>query len=267
MFFVSCYTYFDMTILIVFTTFILGLLVGSFLNVLTFRLMANTSIVLGRSHCQMCGMLIRARDLVPVLSYLWLWGKCRDCREPISRQYPLVELATGLAFGLVAVAHLFGAVEFLPSVFARDLVFTAILVSLFVFDYRWLVLPDQVTVPLIVFALATNLWLGVSAMSLLVGAIVGGGLYFGLWVISRGAWVGSGDIRLGAAMGFMLGWPGVLIALYISYLLGGVVAIALLVGGHAKRGTVLPMGTFLTIGTFIVLILQQVYPEWIQLLV
>jgi leader peptidase (prepilin peptidase)/N-methyltransferase len=255
-----------MDMLIVLVAILLGLLVGSFLNVLTFRLMSNTSVVFGRSHCQMCGVLLRARDLIPIFSYLLLLGKCRDCDQPISRQYPLVELATAVAFGIIAVVHLYGVPPFNGLALARDLVFTTALISLFVFDYRWLVLPDQVTIPLIVLAILFNVGLGATSIELIVGALVGGGLYFGLWAISRGAWVGSGDIRLGAAMGFMLSWPGILVALYISYLIGGVVAILLLVTGQKKRGTVLPMGTFLTIGTFAVMVLLQIYPDWIQLL-
>lgn len=256
-----------MEILIIISAVAFGLMIGSFLNVLTFRLMANTTVIFGRSHCQACGVIIRARDLIPVFSYLWLWGKCRDCEQPISKQYPIVEIATASAFGLVAIAHLYGVADFSLLAFARDIVFSAILVSLFVFDYRWMVLPDQITLPLIVLAIIFNVALGLNPISLLVGALVGGGLYFGLWAISRGSWVGSGDIRLGAAMGFMLGWPGILVALYVSYLLGGVVAIILLATGQKKRGAVLPMGTFLTIGTFSVLVLQQFFPDWIQLLI
>lgn len=256
-----------MEILIIVFSAILGLAIGSFLNVLTFRLMSNTSVVFGRSHCQTCGILLRARDLIPVFSFLWLLGKCRDCEQPISKQYPLVEIATAVGFGIIAASHIYGVEPFNGLALARDLVFTTALVSLFVFDYRWLVLPDQVTIPLIVTAILFNIALGATSIELIVGALVGGGLYFGLWAVSRGSWVGSGDIRLGAAMGFMLGWPGVLVALYIAYLIGGVVAIVLLSTGHKKRGTVLPMGTFLVAGTFIVMVLQQVYPDWISLLI
>lgn len=255
-----------MEILIIIFAVLLGLVVGSFLNVAAFRMMADTSIVFGRSHCQMCGMFLRARDLIPVFSYIWLRGKCRDCKQSISKQYPLVEAATAIVFGLVATSHLYGVAGFDGWVLARDLVFSAALIVLFVFDKRWLVLPDQITLPLIVFAIIANLMLGINAISLLVGALVGGGLYFGLWAISRGRWVGSGDMRMGAAMGFMLGWPGVLVALYLAYLIGGVVAVVMLASGHRRWGNVLPMGTFLAIGTIAVLLLQQIYPDWILLL-
>lgn len=249
---------------IIFLATILGLVLGSFMNVLTFRLISGSSIVMGRSQCQTCGFLLKARDLIPVVSFLWLLGKCRQCDNPISWQYPAVEMLTAVIFAVVTIVHL-QAPTLVPLMLARDLVFAFGLIALFVFDYRWLVLPDQLTLPLCVLAILFNIGLGVNAVSLFAGAMVGGGLYFGLWAISRGAWVGSGDIRMGTMMGLMVGFPAIMFALYVSYLVGGVVALVLLLSGKKQHGSTLPMGTFLSIGTLATLIIQIIRPDYLML--
>ncbi|PJE76263.1 hypothetical protein COV04_00050 [Candidatus Uhrbacteria bacterium CG10_big_fil_rev_8_21_14_0_10_48_11] len=238
--------------------FILGLLVGSFLNVLTLRIIAGESIVLGRSHCPHCKTPLRLFDMIPVMSYVMLRGNCRNCDASISPQYPLLELASAFAFVGIGASYFANgfSTAFLPLL-VRNLVLTAGLLALFVFDVRWYVVPDSVSLPLIAFAFLTNLWLGIPLGSLLLGAAVGGGFYAILHLASRGRWVGSGDIRLGALLGVILSWPVTLVGLYLAYLIGGAFGILLLVRGKAKRGAILPMGVFLTAATF----LCMLYPE------
>lgn len=245
--------------------FLFGLVVGSFLNVLTLRLVAEESIVWPASHCPHCKHALAWFDLIPVVSFLERRGRCRYCRKSISWQYPLVELATAVAFALVAWVHrdlLITGSWFAILLFARDLLFTTGLIALFIFDFRWYIVPDEVSLPLIGMAVVLNLVLRVSWLSLLVGVVVGGGFYFLLWSLSKGKWVGSGDIRLGALLGVMLGWPGTLFALYVAYLVGGFSAIVLLATNRKKMKSLLPMGVFLTIGAFAVILFSSWLMAW-----
>lgn len=245
---------------------VLGLMIGSFLNMLTMRLANEESLRPQRSYCPHCRHILAAKDLIPVLSFVWLNGRCRYCHAPISWQYPLVELATAILFVFIAARH-FGSTTYyiLPTtyfLFIRDLVFTSGLIALFVLDFRWYIVPDAVSIPLIIFAFAANIFLGMPLTSLLWGMIIGGGLYFLLWSLSQGRWVGSGDIRLGLLLGAMLGASGTLAALFVAYIIGGIIAALLLATGRKQFGSKLPMGTFLTIGAFIALLYGNVLEWW-----
>lgn len=233
---------------------VFGLIVGSFLNVLTLRLMEERSFVMGRSACQKCGHVLGAFDLLPVLSFIWLRGQCRYCAAPISWQYPVVEFFTAVSFVIVFWLHISELmVGVAPWAFLRDLVFVAGYMALFIFDTRWSVVPDQVTIPLIVFGFFANLLLGFSIFSLLGGMVIGGGWFLLLWVISRGRWIGSGDIRLGILLGATLGLAGTALALYFAYVVGGIIAVGLLLSGRKQWQSTLPMGAFLMASGFAVL--------------
>lgn len=235
-----------------------GLVIGSFLNVVTIRIATGESFAAQRSHCPSCKHALGIVDLVPVLSYVWLRGKCRYCQTHISWQYPLVEIGTAIAFGLVVWSHGGG----LTLALARDLVFTAGLLALFIFDVRWYIVPDEVSLPLGITAVVANLAFGMSVWSLGLGIAVGAGLYFALWALSGGRWVGSGDIRLGFVLGAMVGWPQALGALYIAYMVGGVTAAVLLLLRKKKFGGILPMGTFLTTGTLCMIVFGDGVVAW-----
>ena len=239
---------------------VLGLGVGSFLNVLTLRLMSGEPIVMGRSACPHCHARLAARDLIPVVSYLALRGRCRSCHAPISPWYAAVELSTAACFALVALhsgpALLMASSGVMLQFFAQ-LVLTAGFIALFVFDVRWLVVPDVISLPLAVFALAANLTLGVAWQSLLLGALIGGGGYALLWIASRGRWVGDGDIRLGVLLGAALGAWGAALALYLAIVSGGLVAAILVLSGRRRVGEVLPMGAFLTLAGFVVMLYSK----------
>ncbi len=242
--------------------FCLGLIIGSFLNVLTLRVANNEPFMAPRSYCPHCHTQLAWYDNIPVVSFLTLGGQCRYCHKKISWQYPLVELATAICF--ILVGSQFQNYSLLPTYYTllRDLVFTAGLIALFVFDLCWFIVPDEVSIPLIIIAVVINFLLGVPLTSLLIGASIGGGLYALLWIISRGTWVGSGDIRLGVLLGAMLGWPLALVALEVAYLVGGAIAFALLLSGQKKLGSKLPMGTFLTFGIFITLLYGPALVSW-----
>jgi prepilin signal peptidase PulO-like enzyme (type II secretory pathway) len=246
--------------------FIFGLVIGSFLNVLTMRIANDEPMSGARSFCPHCRHKLAAADLVPLFSFLWLKGSCRYCRAPISWQYPIVELTTALAFMLVAWAHWQGWASGDGAIWLlRDLFFTTGLLALFIFDYQWYIVPDEVSLPTALSAFIINLSLGIDWQTLVLGSIVGGGIYWLLWVGSQGRWVGSGDIRLGLVLGSMLGLSGTFVAIYIAYLIGGAAAAYLLFTKRKELGGMLPMGTFLTVGAFIVLLTNARLPEFLKI--
>ena len=230
-----------------------------------FRTHEGESVVTGRSKCRACEVPIGVQDLVPVLSYLRLRGRCRSCKAVISWQYPAVEIVTGLLF---VVAYLLPTQPLNDSitqslVFLRNTVFLSYLVLIFVYDLRHMLIIDRFTIPAMIFAIIINLWLGtIPAWSVLVGGLVLAGFFWIQFVISKGTWVGGGDIRMGALMGFMLGLEHGLVALFIAYVLGAIVGVAMMASGKATRKTPVPFGSFLAVATVIVLFVGQPLIDW-----
>jgi prepilin signal peptidase PulO-like enzyme (type II secretory pathway) len=248
---------------------LIGLCVGSFLNVAIFRVHEGEPIVKGRSKCRSCEEPIDAKDLVPVLSYLHLKGRCRRCKSVISWQYPVIEVATMLLF---VVAYL--RLEYLYQIGSiseglayllvlRDWIFVAFLIVIFVYDLRHMLILDKFTVPGMIFAVLANLLLGtVPVWSILAGGAVLAGFFWIQFLISKGTWVGGGDIRMGALMGFMLGLEHGLVALFIAYVLGAIMGLAMMASGKVTRKTPVPFGTFLSVATIVMLFVGEPLIEW-----
>lgn len=201
---------------------LVGLMIGSFLNVCTLRWPEDESVVFPGSHCPKCGKPIRWYDNVPVLGYMLLRGRCRACREPISLQYPLVELATGLVWaGMFSYAGL--SFEAL-----RGALLLTILFGIALTDARFYIIPDQFSLGGLVLGLGLAfLPGGIDALDALIGAIVGFGLLesvavVGKWMFKKDA-MGDGDIRMMAMVGAFLGWAGVLLTVFLGALLGAVI--------------------------------------------
>ena len=230
-----------------------------------FRTHEGESVVTGRSKCRACEVPIGAQDLVPVLSYLRLRGRCRSCKSVISWQYPAVEIVTGFLF---VVAFLSSTQTLNDSItqsllFLRNGVFLSYLVLIFVYDLRHMLIIDRFTIPAMIFAIIINLWLGtVPAWSVLVGGLVLAGFFWIQFLLSKGTWVGGGDIRMGALMGFMLGLEHGLVALFIAYVLGAIVGLMMMVTGRATRKTSVPFGTFLSVSTVLVLFAGKQILDW-----
>lgn len=190
---------------------------------------------------------------IPLVSFLVLRGRCRACRRAIPGDYFWVELATALLFVGLTYFHLRLPV-LNPWHFFRDLFFAALLVVIFIYDLKYqLVLSGVVWAGAIV-GFAINYSLGLSTYSLLLGAAVGGGFFLAQYLVSRGRWVGGGDVRLGVMLGALLGWPGILLCLFLSYVIGAFVAIPLLLLGRKSWGSEVPFGTFLAVGAFVVML-------------
>jgi len=271
--------------------FIVGLCVGSFLNCLIYRLRRQKTI-LGRSYCPHCKQPIAWYDNIPLISFILLKGECRHCKRPIAWQYPAVELATGILFVLAYINFQFfppqrdpamavtifnfqtlSNVQILKFQFIihnsklliqllRDWLFVCILIVVFIYDLRWQLILDKVTVPAIIVAFGLNLWLGMNWLNLLAAAGIGGGFFLAQYLISRGRWIGGGDIRLGVLMGLMLGWPQILTALILAYVSGAVVGVGLLLERKKQLSSRLPFGTFLSAATIAAMLWGENMLEW-----
>ncbi|MDO7867404.1 prepilin peptidase [Nocardioides jiangxiensis] len=226
---------------------VLGLLIGSFLNVVAWRVPRGESIVSPPSACPACGHVIRARDNVPVLGWVLLRGRCRDCRAPISARYPLVELGTGVLFAVVALR-----LGDRPALLPAYLAFVAGGVALALIDLDVRRLPDVIVLPLYV-VLPVLLAVDGDPHALLRAALGGallGGVYLVIAVVARGA-MGWGDVKLAAPVGAMLGylsWGTLLAGGFGAFVIGAVVGVLLIVVSGAGRKTAVPFGPFMLVG-------------------
>lgn len=219
--------------------FIFGAAMGSFLNVVICRLQTRESFVRGRSHCPHCRAKLHWHDLVPLASFMLLGGKCRYCRKKISWRYLLIEIITGLLFVLGAVSGLTNP-ELLVYLAA-----VSFFIILFVYDSETFIVPDKVSLPAVMVIFLLNICAGAPPLALLGGALFGGGWFLAQFLLSRGRWVGGGDIRLGLLMGVFLGWPKVALGMMIAYVGGSVIAAGLMLARRAKFGSRLPFAVFL----------------------
>jgi leader peptidase (prepilin peptidase) / N-methyltransferase len=227
-----------------------GLLVGSFLNVVIWRVPRGESVVHPRSRCPGCGAAIRERDNVPLVSWLLLHGRCRNCGEPISVRYPLVELGTGVLFAMLAWK--IGAHADLPAF----LYLGAVGLALAVIDLDTHRLPNALTLPSypIAAALLTIAALVDHHPGLLVRAAAGGAAFFALyallWILYPGG-MGLGDVKLAGVLGLYLGylgWGAVAVGGFLGFGYGAVIGVALMAGRKAGRKTRIPFGPFMVAG-------------------
>ncbi len=231
---------------------LVGLIVGSYLNVVIHRLPRQLSTVTPRSRCPACGAPIRARDNLPVLSWLLLRGRCRDCGATISARYPLIEAMTAALFALAVWR--FG-LSFDALVAA---LFSALLVVLAGIDVDHMILPDRLTLPSLLLALACQPWLSWGSLAKgIAGALLGAGLLLalsGLWQVVKGVeGMGLGDVKMLGMIGALLGVRGVLVTLVFASLGGSIAGLALMARGAIDLGGKLPFGLFLALGGLVAL--------------
>ena len=236
--------------------FLAGLVVGSFLNVVITRIPEHRSLVRPPSACPGCGVPIAWRDNIPLVSFVALRRRCRACGVKIPWTYLLVEAGTGV--GLAVAWVRFGA--------SWDFVIGAVLIStliaITVIDLRHQIIPDVITLPGILVGLLANLGTGrLSWMEPIAGVLVGGGLFF-LVIVASGGGMGGGDMKLGAMLGAFLGWKVVLFALLVGVLLGGALALALIVLGRRGRKDAIPFGPFLAAGGVAALLCGEGVVRW-----
>jgi prepilin signal peptidase PulO-like enzyme (type II secretory pathway) len=240
--------------------FVLGLIVGSFLNCLIWRLYKGESIS-GRSYCPHCRQLIAWYDNIPILSFFLLAGHCRKCREKISWQYPLVELAVGLLFLLTFRSDVSNP-QFLLLLW-RDWLLVAALMIVFVYDSRWQLIPISIIWPLGAVIFISNILLGLPFFSLLFFTILGAAFFFIQYVATKKRGVGEGDIWLGALLGASFpAFDKLLLIMVVSYGLGAIVSLVLMKLNRKNWQSRIALGPFLALAAIITLIWGQSIIAW-----
>ncbi len=253
-----------MIIIIYLLIFLFGLIVGSFLNCVIFRLEKNQGFLRGRSHCLHCKHVLAWRDLIPLLSFIILRRRCRYCKEPISWQYPLVEITTGLLFLLILnfeflIFNQFLTFNFQFLNFIYYLLIVCFLIIIFVYDLRHFIIPDKILYPAIVISflyLITRDQLSVinnqlSVINYLFAAFGASIFFLIIYLVSRGKWLGFGDVKLVILLGLFLGWPKIFLALFLSFVIGGIIGIGLILFGEKKLKSEVPFAPLLISGTLI----------------
>jgi leader peptidase (prepilin peptidase)/N-methyltransferase len=254
----------DVFSLVVAASAIVGLAVGSFLNVVICRVPDGRSVLRPRSACPACGALVSAYDNIPIVSWFVLRGRCRSCAAPISARYPFVEALTAVLFGLIAARE--GASTTLPA----ELVFTAGIIALGAIDLEHYLLPRRVVYPtlaLVVVGIVAAASAGGQWHRLWIAAAWGAGAFaaFAALHISKPEWLGFGDVRLAGLLGVALGWVGSwypVLALVAANLAGAVVGVAMLAMGRATRRSPLPYGVFLAGGSVFSLLTGATIIGW-----
>ncbi|MEL7661670.1 prepilin peptidase [Acetobacterium wieringae] len=234
--------------------FVIGIVIGSFLNVVIYRLPREVSVAKGRSFCPNCNAQIKGYHNIPLFSYLWLRGKCADCGGPISIRYPLVELFSGLLAVLVFAVYGFS--------FAWLVVFSAgaILICITMIDFDTMTIPNGLIIALMAPALLSFfVFPQVGLLSRVIGIFIISLPMLALALFIPDAF-GGGDIKLMAVAGFMLGWGNTLLAAFIGIVLGGVVAVYLLVKKTADKH--MAFGPYLSIGIMTALLFGDIIIGW-----
>lgn len=250
--------------------FIIGTACGSFISVAIYRLHSGEKgILLGSSKCTTCGINLKALDLIPIVSYLTLRGKCRYCSKEISYMYPLLELVTGGLFALLFLKYPFfdGSLHFSGTDLGMYLLFafyTFVLVFTFFYDLHYLRIADEILLPAILIALIATIATPYTPhfFDAILGLAIGAG-FFGLQIlISSGKWVGMGDLRIGAFMGAILGWKLLLVALFLSYVIGTVVSLFVIAKKRRIKGVKIPFAPLLVTGTFLTVFFGEEIMNW-----
>ena len=261
-------------IFLVIIVFCLGLALGSFLNVLVYRLPLNKSIVYPPSSCPQCAKRLSALDLIPFFGYLLLGGRCRYCKEKISIRYPLVELSSGLLF--IALYLSYGLT--LDSIFYFTLLYILLAIALIDLEHR--IVPNRLVAAGLITALLLMIptllasWLELPSplilerqpLDALLGFLIGGTVLLIVFIVSRGG-MGAGDVKLIAMIGFFVGLRGVAVVMMAAFLCGALVGIAYMLAGRLTRKDALPFAPYLAFGALVQVFWgEQIWNWYINLL-
>lgn len=233
---------------------IYGVIIGSFLNVCIYRIPKNESIIIHRSHCMNCGKQIKWYDLVPLISYLILGGKCRYCKTKLSPQYPLIEFINGLGYALIVIVN---------GVSVESILYclcTSALLALSVIDWRTFEIP-----------VAFNIFIGILGIIRLltdiehwytyaIGFVAVSGFLYLILIITKGRGIGGGDIKLMAAAGLLVGWKYIILSLGLGCVLGSIIHVVLM--KVQKKDRVLAFGPYLSLGIYISMVCGNQIIEW-----
>jgi leader peptidase (prepilin peptidase)/N-methyltransferase len=239
---------------------VLGLCVGSFLNVCIYRLPRGQSIMSPPSRCPQCGRSLRWFDNIPVLSWLALRGQCGQCGAPISMRYPVIEIVTALVWLLVAWMTPPG------WLLASRLVLATALIVLFMIDLEHQLLPNAITLPGIAVGLAFSFVAPPGPIDSLIGIVVGGGILYaiaaGYYFLRKEEGMGMGDVKMLAMVGAFLGWRAVLLTLVLASFAGAVLGVIIMTWQRGDMKYALPFGTFLALGTLVSMLVGEQILTW-----
>lgn len=241
--------------------FILGSIVGSFLNVCIFRIPKKKSIVFPSSHCPHCSKPIRYYDNIPIISYIILGGKCRNCRTAISFQYFLVELLTAL----MTLVLFFSFGISWPFVFA--FLFSSVLIIITFIDFEHQIIPDHISLPCIpLFFLFSFFLPWTNPIDSILGILAGGGILYllatGYYMLTKKEGMGGGDIKLLAMIGAFLGWQATILTLVLGAFAGTFIGIAMIIFRGKNFKYAIPFGPFLSLGAFCALLWGEKFIYW-----
>ena len=258
--------------------FTLGAALGSFLNVLIGRTLEDTgekqpSWISGRSRCDHCHRVLAWYELIPLCSFLWLRGRCRSCHKPIALINPFVEFLTGTLFvwwywgGTVFFKLTHQPLQFIQPAFW--LCVGVLLLVIFVADLRYYIIPDEAVLLLTALTimyrfvlLKTGAMQPIDFLWMVVGTFVAWGFFYGLWQGTRGRGMGFGDVKFMIPFGLLLGWPNVIVGIFIAFVSGSLVSVGLLLSKRATLKAVVPFGPFLVWATVVTLVYGDVFVQW-----
>ncbi|MFZ3054845.1 MAG: prepilin peptidase [Minisyncoccales bacterium] len=251
--------------------FIFGLIIGSFLNCAVWRMYKEESFLFGKSYCPSCHHDLGFWDLFPLLSYLFLKGRCRYCGNKISIQYPLVEFITGLLFAFVY--YYFGPVNVLFSFNFFQVIFwwimMSFLIAIFIFDFKYYIIPDETIYPAIIVSILWILYefsfgvIGRMDIAYIIFSALGSALFFFLiWFFSKGMAMGFGDVKLAILIGLLLGYPKIIPGLFLGFLFGAIIGSVLILLKRRGFRSEIPFGPFLLAGLFVSLFWGERIINW-----
>jgi leader peptidase (prepilin peptidase)/N-methyltransferase len=250
--------YYGIEIILIFS---LGLIVGSFSNVCIYRIPRNESVIYPASHCPKCRTKIKPIDNIPLLSYILLKGRCRNCGSKISIQYPVVEFLTGLIYLIIYLTYGLSIQSLVYIILSSALIIIAFI------DLQEQIIPDVISLPGIVIGLILSFIVPyISFINSVLGALFGGGIILIIaWVgsiIFKKEAMGGGDVKLTAMIGAFLGWRYTIISLFLGFFLGALTGIILIMAKIKKREDAIPFGPFIALGSIITLLCGEKILLW-----
>jgi len=245
--------YYEIEVILIFILGLLGLIVGSFSNVCIYRIPRNESIIYPASHCPKCGSLIKPVDNIPLVSYILLKGRCRNCKSKIPIQYPVVEFLTAVMYLIVYFIYGLSIQTLIYIILSSALIIIAFI------DLNQQIIPDVISLPGIVIGFMLSFFVPyISFVNSFLGVVVGGGIILiiglaGSLIFKKEA-MGGGDVKLAAMIGAFLGWRYILLSLLLGFFLGALTGIILMITKIKKREDTVPFGPFIILGSFITLL-------------
>lgn len=239
-----------------FIAFIFGIVIGSFLNVCIYRIPRGESIVYPSSHCTRCNYQLKPWELMPIVSYLFLRGKCRNCGVKISWRYPFIEFLTGVMFVLVVYNFGFNLTGLFYCLFVAALVVVTFI------DFEYFLIPNSLVVTIILLGIGLHIVIRPFSITNGLLTFLGAGLFFLiLQTLSRGG-IGGGDVKLAGALGLWLGWPDTGLAIFLGSLVGSIIGIIMIFLKIKKRKEPISYGPYLVLGTIVVLFVGEKIWQW-----